>query len=151
MTSAAASKLSPQVLQEMVEEPYKKSAWVGRDPNFKGKTPSDHSFDKHNEVYVNLSGALKNMKYQAMKDAAANCFKDKWMDEAYPNPHQVEMCRQRMENKHMGVFYKNLVNLRESTKYRYGDCLVDAGNDIEKAVLCIRGYLSGMDADNITL
>ena len=87
MTSASASKLSPQVLQEMVEEGYNKTSKVSRMPNFKGKTPSDHSFDKHNAAYVNLSVPLKNMKYQAMKDAAANCFKDKWMDEAYPNPH----------------------------------------------------------------
>ena len=56
-----------------------------------------------------------------------------------------------MKNRHMGVFYKNLVNLRESTKYRYADCLIEAGNNPEKAVLCIRGYLSGMDADNVTL
>ena len=87
MTTAASSKLSPQVLQEMVEEPYKKSAQASRRPNHSGKTASDHSFDLHNAVYVNLSVPLKNMKYQAMKDAAANCFKDKWMDEAYPNPH----------------------------------------------------------------
>ena len=56
-----------------------------------------------------------------------------------------------MQNRHMGTFYRNLVNLRESSKYRYGDCLVAAGNDIEKAALCIRGYLSNMDADNVTL
>ena len=56
-----------------------------------------------------------------------------------------------MENRHMSVFYKNLVNLRESTKFRYTDCIVDAGNDIEKAIHCIRGYLSSMDADNATL
>ena len=61
------------------------------------------------------------------------------------------MCKERMTNRHMGVFYRNLVNLRESTKYRYGDCLIDAGNNPDKAVLCIRGYLSGMDVDNATL
>ena len=87
------------------------------------------------------------MRYQALKDAD-RCFKEKWMDESMPNPHQVDMCIERMKNKHMGIFYRNLVNLRESTRFRYQDCIVDAGNNPEKAVLCVRNYISGIDADN---
>ena len=59
------------------------------------------------------------MRAAAMRDAAASCFKDKWMDDAVPNPHQVEMCRERMQNRHMGLFYRNLVELRESNRYKY--------------------------------
>ena len=98
-----------------------------------------------------LATPLKNMRYQAMKDSAAGCFKDKWMDDAFPNPHQVEMCNQRMENRHMGHFYRNLVDLRESSSYKYQDCMVGAGNNMEKAVWCIRGYLVDIDTDNVTL
>ena len=86
-----------------------------------------------------------------MKDAAAGCFKEKWMDEAYPNPHQVEMCQTRMENRHMGHFLRNLVDLRESSNYKYQDCVVDAGNNLEKAVWCVRGYLMDIDSDNVLL
>ena len=91
------------------------------------------------------------MRAQAMKEAAASCFKDKWMDEAMPNPHQVEMCQERVKNKHMGVFYRNLVSLRESNRYKYQDCTVAAGNNMEKAVYCVRDYLTGIDSDNATL
>ena len=116
-----------------------------------GKSPNDVSQDKVNEIYSILATPLKNMRYQAMKDAAANCFKDKWMDEAYPNPHQVEICQTKMENRHMGHFYRNLVDLREASSYKYKDCIFNAGNNLEKSVMCVRGYLADIDNDNATL
>ena len=114
---ASNQKLSSAVLQEMINEQFRKEqdryATI-YNTQIKGKSPNEVSFDKANEVYAILATPLKNMRYKAMKEAAANCFKDKWMDEAMPNPHQVEMCRERVQNKHMGVFYRNLVSLRES-------------------------------------
>ena len=86
-----------------------------------------------------------------MKTAAATCFKTKWMDDAYPNPHQVDICKQKADNKQMGEFWRTMVNLRESNRYKYQDCIVEAGNDAKEAVLCIRNYLTGIDADNATL
>jgi hypothetical protein len=44
-----------------------------------------------------------------------------------------------------------LVNLRESTRFKYQDCMVAAGNNMEKAVGCVDSYLNGIDADNVTL
>ena len=85
----------------------------------KGKSPADISYDKTNEIYAILAEPLKNMRAKAMRDTVKNCFKDKWMDDAVPNPYQVEMCQQKMINRHMGFFYENLINLRESTRYRY--------------------------------
>lgn len=95
-----------------------------------GKSPNQVSFEKTNEIYEMLATPLKNMKAKAMQEAAKNCFKDKWMDEAVPNPHQVEMCIEKTKNKHMGYFYRNLVNLRESNSYRFTDCQKEAGNDL---------------------
>ena len=91
------------------------------------------------------------MRMAAMKEAASSCFKDKWMDDSMPNPHQVNMCIERVKNKHMGVFYQNLVNLRDSNRFRYQDCIVAAGNDIQASVFCVRDYLTGIDADNAKL
>lgn len=153
MTSAN-QKLSAKTLQDMIEEQYKKennqfdSVYNTETP---GKSPSDISFEKSCEIYSTLATPLKNMRMQAMKETAASCFKEKWMDEAFPNPHQVEMCRERMQNKHMGHFYRNMVNLRESNKYRYQDCVKEASNNLEGAVLCVRNYITGIDADNATL
>ena len=150
----ADSKLTAKALQDMIQAEYSKEAnkyetiYNSEEP---GKSPSDVSFDKTNEIYAMLATPLKNMRLAAMREAAKNCFKDKWMDDAVPNPHQVEACIERTKNKHMGVFYTNLVNLRESNRYRYQDCLVSAGNNIEKSVFCVRDYLTGIDADNAKL
>ena len=138
----------------MIDEAYKKefnkydSVYNSEMP---GKSPADISFEKTNEIYAMLATPLKNMRAKAMRETAANCFKDKWMDDAVPNPHQVEICQKRVLNKHMGYFYENLTNMRESTRYRYQDCIVDANNNVEKAVYCVRDYLSGIDADNLAL
>ena len=51
----------------------------------------------------------------------------------------------------MGHFYRNMVDLRESSKYKYMDCMVAAGNNIQKSVHCIRGYLVDIDNDNAML
>ena len=48
----------------------------------------------------------------------------------------------------MGHFYQNMIDLRESSSYKYKDCVVDAGNNLEKAVFCVRGYLTDIDSDN---
>ena len=153
MTSAH-QKLTSKVLQDMIEDQWSKenNQWENSYNNENpGQSPNEVSFRKTNEIYSMLATPLKNMRAAALKDASKNCFKAKWMDEAVPNPHQVEMCVERQKNKHMGVFYRNLVELRESTRYRYQDCVVDAGNNPEKAVMCIRNYLTGIDADNLKL
>ena len=117
-----ADKISAKALQDMIDDAYSKEFHrydsVYRSET-KGKSPADLSFEKTNEIYATLATPLKNMRVKAMHEAAASCFKDKWMDEAMPNPHQVEMCQQRVLNKHMGYFYSNLTNMRESTRYRY--------------------------------
>ena len=133
-------KLSAKVLQDMIDESYEKECHLYDsrfDKDYSGRSPSDISYDNQQEIYTTLATPLKNMQMAAMKDAAANCFKDKWMDEAFPNPHQVEMCRERMLNKHMGHFYRTLVNLRESSMYKNKDCVENSGNNMWQAVDCI--------------
>ena len=85
------------------------------------------------------------MKARAMQNAAASCYKEKWMDDAYPNPHQIDMCKTRTENKQMGEFWRTLENERESNYFKYTDCLRAAGNSASDNVICIRNYLTGLD------
>ena len=91
------------------------------------------------------------MRAEGMQNAAQNCFKDKWMDEGFPNPHQVEMCTTKALNKNMGDWLRKMTNVRESNRYKYQDCMKDAHNNMEKAVFCVRGYISGIDEDNRVL
>lgn len=146
--------LSAKVLQDMIQETYDKehnryeTVYNTKQP---GKSPSQISFDKTNEIFVTLATPLKAMRAKGMADAAANCFKDKWMDDAFPNPHQVEMCTEKANNKIMGEWLRKMTAVRESQRYKYQDCMVTAGNNIEEAVYCVRGYLTGIDADNVTL
>ena len=150
----ASQKLSAQVLQEMIDQEYKEkyhklASTYGEE--VQGKSPSDISVEKANEIYKTLATPLKNMRAAAIKDSLKNCYKDRWMDDADPNPHAVAACEERMKNRHMGVFYRNLVNLRDSTAFKYKDCLKAAENDVNASMLCIRDYLAGIDADNVTL
>ena len=83
------TKLSAKVLQDMIDEDWRKENNYETVYNTEtpGKSPNDVSYDKINDIYSMLATPLKNMRAQAMKDTSANCFKDKWMDESFPNPH----------------------------------------------------------------
>ena len=86
----ANSKFTAQALQDMIQKEFDdrynryESIYNTEMP---GKSPNDVSFDKGLEIYAMLATPLKNRRHAAMKEAAASCFKDKWMDDAVPNPY----------------------------------------------------------------
>ena len=73
------------------------------------------------------------------------------MDEAFPNKEQVDICHKEKHIKYFGKFDEKLHNVRDSNVFRYQDCIVEAENDMFKAVDCIRGYNEGMERDNDTI
>ena len=86
----ATQKLSSKVLQEMIDDRYNKEFERGESwysSSTPGASPAQVSFQKTNEIYSTLATPLKNMRAQAMLDAASKCYRDKWMDDTMPNPH----------------------------------------------------------------
>ena len=67
---------------------------------------------------------------------------------SFTNLEQINLCKAEAHEKYFGKFNDALRKHRDSTKFKYQDCDVQAGNDVEKAVLCVRQYLKGMEDDN---
>jgi hypothetical protein len=86
-----------------------------------------------------------------LRDISRNCYKEKHMAVTFTNMEQINLCKALKKEKYMGTFQDKLHNVRDSTRFRYQDCIVAAENNIEKATTCIKGYLSGMEKDNETL
>jgi hypothetical protein len=52
------------------------------------------------------------------------------------------------KEKYMGKFNDKLHNIRDSNRFVYQECIVSASNNVDKALDCVKGYLSGMRNDN---
>lgn len=118
---------------------------------YTGDSPADQSQKIHDQLYKDLAKPLKGMQAAMLKDISKNCYKEKWMAPTFTNQEQIDICTEAKRVKHFGKFEDELHNRRDSTRFQFQDCLVDAGNDVESSVKCIRGYLSGMESDNKAL
>lgn len=148
----AQNTMAPKVFQEMLENKYAKQAkrfqtYYDSD-EMKGDSPSDVAYKTHMALYDALSEPLKKMQVEYLTKVAKTCYKDKHMSEDSPNAEQVSVCRDRVHERIFGKFFQQTSNLRDSTAFKYSDCLVEASNDPIKAVKCVRNYLKQMDSDN---
>ncbi len=83
-----------------------------------------------------------------LTEVTSQCYKARWMEESFTNWEQINLCKAEAYEKHFGKFNEALQKHRDSTKFKFQDCDVEAGNNIEKAVICVRNYLKGMEEDN---
>lgn len=115
------------------------------------KSPEDIANEKYEAIFDMLGAPLKRMEIDYAKKVEASCYKDKHMSDDAPNEEQVIVCKDRFREKIFGKFYNRLANVRESSTFKYTDCLNEAKNDIFKAVHCTRNYISAMETDNAGL
>jgi hypothetical protein len=83
-----------------------------------------------------------------LKDVTSNCYQARWLEQSFTNWEQINLCKAEMQEKYFGKFTHSLQSYRDSTRFRFQECEVAAGNNVEKAVLCVRGYLKSMEQDN---
>ena len=140
------SGLTKETLQGMLDEQYSaKFHRFERDQEkIKGKSAADRSQDLHNDLYVQLSKPLKAVQAKLLRDISKNCYKEKHMAETFTNMEQINLCKALKKEKYMGQFNEKVHNVRDSTRFRYQDCVFEAENNIEKATDCIKNYLTGM-------
>lgn len=146
--------LTKETLQGMLDEEYKRNFHQYervQDTIVAGDSPADKSQKIHEAIYTTLAAPMKAAQAAMLKDVAANCYKDKWMAESFTNPEQIDLCRDLKREKYFGKFEDKLHNLRDSTRFHYQECQVDAGNNLNKALVCMRRYLQNMEADNESL
>ena len=140
----------------MLDEDYKQAMHryataYGEGGSRPGQSPADISQAKHDELFARLSVPLKKMQAAYLLDVSKNCYPDKYMDDSMPNEEQIDLCKQDKRIKYFGKFEDKLHNVRNSNRFRYQDCVVEADNNMIKAMECIRAYNTGMDRDNNTL
>lgn len=85
------------------------------------------------ELYDRLSAPMKAAYTQVLTESADNCFKDKHMAPTFTNMEQITLCRELKYEKYFGKFDDMMWKMRDSTRFRFQDCVKDASNDFEKA------------------
>jgi len=83
-----------------------------------------------------------------LTEVTSSCYKARWMEESFTNWEQINLCKSEIYDKYFGKLNDALHKHRDSTKFKFQDCDVQAGNNVEKAVVCVRNYLQGMEQDN---
>lgn len=115
---------------------------------YTGDSAADKSEQLQNNLYASLSKPLKNVQVAMLTEVTSTCYKARWMEESFTNWEQINLCKAEAYNKFFGKFNDALQKHRDSTKFKFQDCDVQAGNNVEKAVVCVRSYLKGMEQDN---
>ena len=134
---------TPEFFQKMVDaendqELHRFRSFYGQ--NVAGQSPNDKIFDALASFRILNSKKLNRMKAAVLTEQAEECYKDKWMSEAFSNAEQIAICKQEVHDKHFGALDKEEQNLRESSYFRYQDCERAAGNNIIEFVQCVRDY-----------
>ena len=57
-------------------------------------------------------------------------------------------CKTAEHAKVFGIFDKMYVHHRDSGRFKFQDCTVEANNNIEQAVYCVRDYVKHIKDDN---
>ena len=144
-------RLSPQVLDEMRDYEYRNmnKRWENiYDSKLNGKSPSDRSQAAIDNLFLLLSEPLKRMQSEVLSNASRSCYKDRHLSDNFTNWEQISLCKEEEREKVFGNFDKFWVAHRNSDRFRFQDCIVDAGNDVEKAVLCTRNYIEDIHSSN---
>lgn len=147
----ASYKLSKEVLQEMLEADYNKKFHQFEtiyDRQVKGLSPADVSQKWIDDFFVRLSDPLKKMQIEYLNNATKKCYNEKHLSDSSPNYEQIMICKEAERAKVFGKFETMYANHRDSSRFRFQDCIFEANNNIEKAVLCTRDYIKGIQSDN---
>ena len=59
-----------------------------------------------------------------------------------PNEPQVDVCRNRIHERIFGKFLQRTTNVRDSSLFKYQDCVNEAENEIIKARTCVSNYVN---------
>ena len=117
----------------------------------KGVSPADQSQKYLDDFMIKLSEPLKKMQITYLTNATKNCYKEQHLSDSFPNYEQILLCKELERQKVFRKFEGMLASHRDTTQYRYLDCVNEANNDAEKAVYCIREYLKKVQDDNAAM
>ena len=116
-----------------------------------GLSSADQSQKHLDDFMIKLSEPLKKMQIAYLTNATKNCYKEKHLSDSFTNYEQITLCKELERQKIFKNFETMLVKHRDTSQFRYSDCINEANNDPEKAVYCIRGYLKRIQDDNVAM
>ena len=144
-------RLSKEVLQEMLDADYKKQFHKFEtvyDTQVKGQSPADVSQQWMDDFFNRLSEPLKRMQTDYLTAVTKSCYKEKHLADGNTNYEQILLCKQKEHTRVFGAFEAMYAAHRDSARFRYQDCVVEAGNNLEAAVYCVRDYIKHIREDN---
>ncbi|CDW79050.1 UNKNOWN [Stylonychia lemnae] len=145
-------RLSRQVLQQMIDQEYDELFNQNEtiyNTQVQGQSYSQQSQRNIDELFTTtLSEPLKKMHASYLRSVAKNCYQEKHLDDHFPNLQQVELCRELERQKIMGKFEKYHALARDSSKFKYQDCIFAANNNLNRAIACIEEYVDNTKNDN---
>ena len=100
------------------------------------------------DFFVRLSEPLKKMQADYLTAATKTCYQEKHLNDGCPNYESILVCKEREHKRVFGAFESMYAAHRDSGRFRYQDCIVEAGNNIEAAVYCVRDYVKHIRDDN---
>ena len=89
-------KLSKEVLQEMLDDEYKKKFHrfsTIYDKETKGLSPADESQKWIDDFFNRLSGPLKKMYAEYLNNANNNCYPDRHISDSFTNLEKIAECK----------------------------------------------------------
>ena len=95
-----------------------------------------------------LSESLKKMQVEYLRNANKNCYQEKHLDDTFTNYEQINLCKALERQKLFGKFESNMHKVRDSSQFKYQDCMIDANNNMDRALGCIGTYLTDILTDN---
>ena len=113
-----------------------------------GITPADMCQEAIDELHITLGPPLKKMQNAYLKNATDKCYKDQHMGEDFPNYPQIRICKDTEKERVFGPYDDTLASTRDSTRFRYQDCIVGANNDMQKSLFCVQNYIAAIRRDN---
>ena len=113
-----------------------------------GKSPADLSQKWMDDFFNRISEPLKKMQSEYLTSATKNCYKERHLQNGNTNYEQIVDCKEKEHRRIFGAFESMYAAHRDSGRFKFQDCIVEADNNVEKAVHCVRGYVTHIKEDN---
>ena len=111
-------------------------------------SPNEQAQKYADQIYTTLAAPLKKVQQAYLRDVVKNCYAEKHMDPTFTNSEQIELCRSQMHANHWQKFATTVENARDSTAFRFTDCMAEVGNSLEGNIKCINQFVSDSKADH---
>ena len=115
----------------------------------KGYSPIEKAQMNVNEIYTtHLSEPLKKLHAEYLNSVIKKCYPERHLSEDFPNLQQINLCRDLERQRVLGKFFSASDAIRDSSLFKFQDCVHEANQSIESGLNCIHQYVNDTKEDN---